>query len=401
MGFFSESTLIKTSKKPKSLVAKCGLCNLYKHCKSPKMKVSGGGAKRILIVGEAPGETEDEKGKQFRGKSGKYLRDRLKEIGIVMDRDCWMTNAIICRPANNKTPTYNQIEWCHPNLAKVIKELKPRVILTVGRAAIESVLTGIWRKDIGPISRWVGFKIPCRDLNTWVIPTYHPSYVLREVSSAKGGTAIESIFGNHLSLLKEIKKRPFKEIENLEKQIQILFDEDKIVKKLNWMRKHPAPISLDYETNMLKPDSPKSEIIAASVCWNGKKTIAFPYQGRKVKEAWRKLMYSDCPKYGQNFKFEDRWTHDPIKNWAWDTMNMFHVIDNRKQVCSLDFQAFVLLGLSTYSDHISPFLAQEDSYGENRIKEVDLKDLLLYNGLDTLTTYRIAEIQMKMLGVMK
>lgn len=397
MGFFAESTLLKT-RKPKSLTPKCGLCGLYKHCKSPKMKVFGKGEKRILIVGEAPGETEDEKGKPFRGKSGQYLKNRLKEIGISMDRDCWMYNALICHPKGNKTPTSDQIEWCHPNLVKIIKKLKPIAILTVGRAAIESVLTDIWRKDIGPISRWVGWKIPCRDLNTWIIPTFHPSYVLREVSTAKGGTPIEAIYGQHLSLLKDIKKRPFKHVEDLSKQITILYDEEKIVKKLNWMRKHPAPISFDYETNMLKPDSPKSEIRSAAVCWKGKKTIAFPYEGRKVKRAMQMLLKSNCPKYGQNFKFEDRWTHDPVLNWDWDTMNVFHIIDNRKQVCSLDFQAFVLLGLGTYSDHISPFFAAEDSYEENRIKDIELSELLLYNGLDALTGYLIAEIQKKILG---
>lgn len=398
MGFFAESTLRKI-KKPKALVAKCGLCQLYKHCKSPKMKVFGEGLKRILIVGEAPGETEDDTGKPFRGKSGKYLRNRLKEIGIKMDRDCWMTNALICRPEGNKTPTSEQIEWCNPNLRKVISTLKPIAILTVGKAAIESVLTGIWRKDLGAVSRWAGFKIPCRDLNTWIIPTFHPSYILRELKIAKGETPIEAIYGHHLSLLKGITKRPFKKVEDLSKQIEILYDEDKIIKALNWMRKHPAPISPDYETNMLKPDSPKSEIRAASVCWNGERTIAFPYEGQKVKRAWRRLMYSDCPKYGQNFKFEDRWTHDPIPNWQWDTMNIFHIIDNRKQACSLDFQAFVLLGLGTYSDHISPFFKAEDSYEENRIKDIDLGELLLYNGLDALTTFLIAKMQRKYLEV--
>jgi len=363
------------------------------------MEVYGKGERKILIVGEAPGYNEDKEGRPFIGETGTYLKNRLKEIGIKMDRDCWLTNALICHPEKNRTPTSEEISYCHPNIARTIKELEPNVILTVGKAAIESVTTGIWTEGIGAMSRWAGWKIPCRDLNTWIIPTFHPSFIKRELSEAKNGTPIEKIYGEHLELLNTIDSKPYKKVKDLRKSIQLLYEPDKIVKKLNWFRKHPAPIAFDLETDRLKPDHPKSTIRCASVCWKGKKTIAFPYEGRRVKNAFRKLLASPCPKYGQNFKFEDRWTHDPVVNWTWDTMNEMHVYDPRKGICSLSFIGFVLLGISCYSDHISPFLSQEDSYAENRIKEVELKDLLLYNGFDSLVTYMAAVKQMKLLGV--
>src|SRR3990167_7733579 len=107
-GFFSLSSI--TSPKPSSEVAKCGLCGLAKTCKSPKMPYTGEGRKKILVVAEAPGRKEDEKGTQLIGQDGQLLRQTLKQLDIDLDWDCWKTNAVICRPPNNITPKEEQIE---------------------------------------------------------------------------------------------------------------------------------------------------------------------------------------------------------------------------------------------------------------------------------------------------
>lgn len=154
-GFFPASMLLET-KAPTSLVPKCGACGLYKTCNTPKMEPSGAGRKRILILAEAPGETEDAKGIQLCGKSGTYLSDTLKGLGVSMRKDCWLTNAIICRPPDNETPDDKKIEWCRPNLTKTIKELQPDIIIPLGGVAVKSLIGSIWKEDVGPISRWVG-----------------------------------------------------------------------------------------------------------------------------------------------------------------------------------------------------------------------------------------------------
>src|ERR1022692_2317444 len=100
MGFFNK-TGVTSSKKPLALVPQCGSCGLYQTCLSPKMPVSGGGRRGILVVGESPGETEDRENTQFVGKTGNYLRSVLRDLDVNLDEDCWKTNSLICRPPGN------------------------------------------------------------------------------------------------------------------------------------------------------------------------------------------------------------------------------------------------------------------------------------------------------------
>lgn len=414
-GFFSGSELLDF-KKSTPKVAKCGLCQLYKKCKSGKMKPFGNFKKRILVVGEAPGADEDKKGKPFRGKSGRLLKRTFKRVKIKLDRDCLQTNALICRPPNNETPTNEQISWCNPNLQNTIRDFNPDVILTVGKPALQAVLTGIWDYPLEAMKRWAGFMIPCQQYNSWIVPTWHPSYILREVSNSYSGTPIKRIFREHLRLVAEIERRPYDKVPDWKKKIEILYDEDRIVKAIDRFIKKGGPVAIDFETNMLKPDSKEGIIVCAAICWKGKRTIAFPWHGVKVLNAFQRLMRAGNPKIAHNLKFEDRWfvnkqphAHEVVryilgemggvKNWGWDTMVNAHLIDNRPGVCALDFQLFVNFGLSPYSQHISPFLAQKLSYGINKIKEVNMEHLLLYCGIDALGCYKLAMMQRKRLMI--
>lgn len=404
MPFLAESTILEMRKEPTSNVAKCGICQLYKKCKSPKFEVQGKGKRKILIVGEFPTHNEDRKGKLFRGDYAEFLEQNLVECNIDMRNDCWLTNSIICTTPDNKHPTKEQLTYCHPNLKHTIEKLQPNVIVTLGYSSLAAVLKGIWTKPIGPVSRWSGFKIPCRDLNTWIIPLYHPSTILDMMDKAKGGTAAPVVFLNHLKLIKKIKSKPFDKIDDLKKQIKILTDEKKIVKALKKFIRLGGYASFDYETNMLKPDHPDARIHAVSVCWEGKETIAFPFHGKKVVDTFRKFLRSKrIKKFGFNIKFEDRWSRKIIKTkvfqWTHDGMIQAHTIDNRKMITSLDFQAFVLLGVGTYSKHISPLFEADGSYQKNRIKEIDLEHLLFYNAMDALTTFFVAKRQMKILKI--
>jgi len=417
MTFFSGSTLLKVGGKHRSTVPKCGLCRLYKKCESPKMRPSGKGKKRILIVGEAPGKNEDKEGKAFVGKAGRLLKKTLKKVGINMRRDCILTNSLICRPPKNATPTNDQIEWCFPNLLKTIQRYEPDIIITVGKPALQSILTGLWEEKLGAMGKWAGWQIPLQKYNAWLIPTYHPSYVMRQVEEIKGGTPIKRIFREHLKLAKQVKGKPYKTIPDWKKKIEILYNDEEIIKAIEKFVAKGGPVAIDFETNMLKPDSEYGDIVACSICWKGKKTIAFPWRGEKVITAFKRLMRASNPKIGHNIKYEDRWFickakqqskivekilgESVIENWAWDTMVNAHLIDNRPDICSLEFQGLVMLGMEPYSQHISPFFKAKGSYTKNRIKEIDIKDLLLYNGLDSLVCYKLMQKQRKRLGLPK
>lgn len=399
-GFFAGSRV--ASKAPAPTIPQCGACGLLKRCHSPKMPVSGEGRRGILVVGEAPGETEDRQGTQFVGKTGAHLRRVMRKVGIDLDQDCWKTNAIICRPPSNRTPTPNEIDYCRPNLNNTIKELQPKVIIPLGGAAVRAVIGPMWKSDVGSIGRWVGWKIPSQQANAWVLPTWHPSYVVR----MDDHPVINKFFEGHLRRAAKIKRRPWQTVPNWEGDVKIIYEPDKAARWLDNCVQHGGGgvVAFDYETNMLKPDGPDARIVSASVAWGREepeKTIAFPWAGAAVP-AFKRLVASPIPKVAANMKFEDRWTRAAfghrVRNWYWDTMVAAHVMDNRPDITGLKFQSFVLLGMPSFNDHIEPFLKSKGDTNVNRIlKEVDLRDLLLYNGLDSLLEFRVAMRQMKMM----
>jgi len=133
---------------------------------------------RLMFVGEGPGEDEDAQGQPFVGKSGKMLTDII-EKGMKMSRsEVYITSVVKCRPPKNRDPEPLEIQTCFPFLEKQADSIKPRVIVALGAVAAHA-LTG----STGPISKirgtWQEFRgIP-------VMPTYHPSYLLRQPSAKK------------------------------------------------------------------------------------------------------------------------------------------------------------------------------------------------------------------------
>lgn len=398
IGFFPSSDL--AVKAPKPLVSRCGICGLYKGCNSPKMKMTGDGKKKILVVAEAPGKNEDEQGEQLIGKAGQHLRNTLKKFDVDLDRDCWKTNSVICRPRDNETPSNDQIESCRPNLNKVIKELNPNVIILLGAVAVKSLIGQIWKNENpGPLNQWVGWKIPSIELNAWICPTYHPSYLKRV-----NDNVLQLWFERHLEEAIQLDEKPYPdELPDYEKQVEVIMEPTRAASILEKMRLKGGRISFDYETNMQKPDSKDAKIFSCSVCWEGKKTIAFPWVGDVVGGMGQLLKDGNVRKIGWNIKFEQRWTKKEfghgVANWVYDGMLGSHVLDNREGITSAKFQAFVLLGIGDYSSNISPYLQEKCGNVANKIHELDLRELLLYNGIDSLVEFRIAEIQAAQLGI--
>jgi len=392
-GFFHSSDFQTKDKIP--MTARCGLCGRYKNCESPKMLPTGKGRKKILFVAEAPGKEEDKRNIQLIGKSGQLLRRYLRKMNVDLDKDCWKTNAIICYKEGNPTPNDDIIEACRPNLMKAIKQYQPNVIILLGKIAIKSLISVLWKEDDGIVSKWAGYNIPCHNPNAWIICTYHPAYLLR-----MNDKVLNRFFEKHLrTAIKKSKSKPWRDVPNYKNQIEIIMNPSQVVREIKEMINKGGLIAFDYETNCLKPEGERTKIISCSVCWKGKKTIAFPWQ-REIKHSIDQLLKSPTPKIASNIKFEDRWTRvkmgHPVRNWWWDTMIAAHVLDNSPKVTSIKFQSFVRLGAESYDDHIAPFLKSTKNSRFNRIDEIDLKDLLLYNGLDSLLEYKVAMRQMKL-----
>ena len=389
MGFFSASEV--DSSPGNSTIPQCGACQLHKECQSPKMAVTGEGQKGILVVAEAPGKTEDERGVQLVGKAGQELREALSALGCDLDRDCWKTNAVICRPEDNKL-NERCIEYCRPNIVKAIDDLNPRVIILLGGAAVRSVI-GLEQSKVGELGRWVGWTIPLQSRNVWLCPTYHPSYLLRSNSPV-----LSMWFRKHLEKALGLLGRPWNDVPDYLQQITVEISPEKAAAMIrSATARSDGPIAFDYETDRLKPDHPDAEIVSCAICWEGKKTLAYPWTP-ETAAATSEVLRSPVPKYGANIKFEQRWTkaklgHE-VKGWRWDCMQAAHVLDCRRGITSVKFQAHVRLGQADWSQKVAPYLKATGGNRKNRIRQVPMRDLLLYNGMDALIEFITAIHQM-------
>lgn len=170
-------TLPNTLESLKKQAMECHLCELSK---SRQKVVFGEGNPQadILFVGEGPGASEDSSGKPFVGRSGELLTKMIENVLQLSRDDVYITNVVKCRPPNNATPTPVQAHTCQPYLMKQIELIKPKLIITLGATAYH-YLTG----DETEISKIRGTL--WKENNYTVIPTYHPSYLLRNPSAKK------------------------------------------------------------------------------------------------------------------------------------------------------------------------------------------------------------------------
>jgi len=367
----------------------CGACGLHKYCQSPKMAYKGGGRKKILVIGEAPGAEEDKRNEQFVGKAGQRLKYELKKCGISLHADCWKTNAIRCHPIGNATPDSKQIGYCRPALFAEIKKLNPHSILLFGGVAADAVLGHLWNDGNSfTVAKWTDWLIPHQELNCWISVHYHPSYLERVHDDLT-----DLLFRKHLKKAVRKKKRPWKTVPNYQDEIELIYKPSDVFLALADMNKVCA---FDYETNCLKPEYEGAEIVSCAFS-DGKRTFAFPWSSDVAEGVSVTLKSISTKKIASNLKFEERWTRHFLKhrvhNWDWDTMLAAHVLNNATGITGLKFQSFVQLGQSQYDKHIEPYLKSSKGQHINRIREIPLKDLLVYNGLDSLLEFKLATLQ--------
>jgi uracil-DNA glycosylase len=150
-------------------VHSCRRCPLG-HSRTRAVPGVGPTDSRIMIVGEAPGQNEDQQGEPFVGAAGKLLDQLLRGIGLTR-ADVFITNILKCRPPGNRDPQPLEVEACSPYLEQQQRLIKPEVILLLGRHALARLLPGY-----DSISRLHG-KVIVKDDVTY-IPIYHPAAAL-------------------------------------------------------------------------------------------------------------------------------------------------------------------------------------------------------------------------------
>ncbi|WP_077038140.1 uracil-DNA glycosylase family protein [Pelomonas sp. KK5] len=159
-------------------VAACRACGL---CESRKNTVFGVGNEQAhwMIVGEAPGENEDLQGEPFVGQAGKLLDNMLLALGLSRgegppEQQVYIANTLKCRPPRNRNPEPDELARCEPYLDRQIALVKPRVILAMGRFAVQSLL-----RSSEPIGRLRGRVHQYQGVP--LVVTYHPAYLLRNL----------------------------------------------------------------------------------------------------------------------------------------------------------------------------------------------------------------------------
>jgi len=148
----------------------CTKCDL---CKTRTRTVFGEGdpGAKIFFIGEGPGETEDLTGRPFVGKAGQLLDKMIAAMGLGREQ-VFIANIVKCRPPGNRVPAPEEVTSCTPYLERQLAIVRPKVIVTLGLPATRYMLqsSATMGSMRGRFHSWRGIK---------VMPTYHPSYVLR------------------------------------------------------------------------------------------------------------------------------------------------------------------------------------------------------------------------------
>jgi DNA polymerase len=158
-------------------IGDCTRCKLHTLGRQQIVFGVGNPAADLMFVGEAPGADEDVQGIPFVGRAGQLLTKIIEAIDLKRE-EVYIANVIKCRPPGNRNPEPDEIEQCEPFLFKQIDSIKPKVIVTLGKFAAQTLL-----RTEAPISRIRGQVFDYRGAK--LIPTFHPAYLLRNPSSKR------------------------------------------------------------------------------------------------------------------------------------------------------------------------------------------------------------------------
>jgi DNA polymerase len=175
-----------------SALAQCRNCELWR---TATQAVAGAGPQHaaLMLVGEQPGDQEDLCGLPFAGPAGKVLDDAMRQAGVERQA-AYLTNAVKhfkWEPRGkrriHKTPAQREVDACNPWLKQELATVAPTVVVALGSTALRA-LTG--RRDIS-LSSVQGQAL--RVDGRWVVPTWHPSYVLRLPGREEQGAAFDAM----------------------------------------------------------------------------------------------------------------------------------------------------------------------------------------------------------------
>ncbi|GMO40195.1 MAG: uracil-DNA glycosylase [Termitinemataceae bacterium] len=168
------------SEKLKLIADQISVCNACPLCTTRIKTVSGEGVPHplVLFIGEGPGADEDESGRPFVGRAGQLLDKMLSVIGLSRQKNCFIANIIKCRPPGNRDPLPIETASCSTFLQRQIDVLKPLLIVGLGRVPLATLL-----QNTAGITKMRGIWLEYSGIP--FLPTFHPSYLLRDESQKK------------------------------------------------------------------------------------------------------------------------------------------------------------------------------------------------------------------------
>jgi DNA polymerase len=179
-GFISSDNEINMPKELDELKKICLNCSLCDLSKTRINVVFGEGNIKadLMFIGEAPGAEEDKTGRPFVGRAGKLLTKIILNVLNLTREDIYIANIVKCRPPYNRVPNLEEAETCKPYLLKQIDIINPKILVCLGKTAFMYLMNS----DL-PISKVRGQIFEYKEKK--VIPTFHPSFLLRNPSAKK------------------------------------------------------------------------------------------------------------------------------------------------------------------------------------------------------------------------
>ena len=333
----------------------CLKCALFSKCNSPHITGRGNLNSSILVLGEYSSPTDDEQGMPFVGTSGDILNHYLN----IHQVDCYITHAVKCKPITgkeNRVPTAKEIYLCKAFTIELILEMKPKVILAVGSVAFKQLT----KLSIGmEVIR--GKEFYSKDFNCVVVPTYHPSHLLK--TRDKQGNRDNLLYqqlGEDVELVRQISERA--SVRRIESKPVTLKDPIDIRNYLLKLKTSPE-FAFDIETTGL--DHRKDRITDISFCCELGKGIHIKWSDiLEQEELFKEVISNDSIKIIQNASFEGVFLHQigyKIKGTWFDTMLAYHTLNmsaeggSAKAVLSLDTLSWLLTTEGGYKSILDKF----------------------------------------------
>lgn len=163
----------------------CMACELGKTRNNIVFSDGNPSSAKIVLIGEAPGEMEDETGKPFVGRAGQLLNDFLAQAGISREEDVYIINTVKCRPPQNRVPSDDEKASCRKFLEAQIDIINPRAIVLCGATALKSFVNLDKKQTISKVrGQWMNISVDGKEYRA--ITIFHPSYLLRNHSMEEG-----------------------------------------------------------------------------------------------------------------------------------------------------------------------------------------------------------------------